>query len=82
MRSALALAAALAWLPGAAMAQLGPARAGSLAQADNAATASLTFVQGGDGKIDQQATPLSGRLVGEFTQRRTFLLSVALVWDR
>ncbi len=43
---------------------------------------SLTFVQGGDGKIDQQATPLSGRLVGEFTQRRTFLLSVALVWDR
>ena len=43
---------------------------------------SLSYVQSGDGKVDQTATPLSGRLVGEFTQRRTFLLNVALVWDR
>jgi hypothetical protein len=40
------------------------------------------FVQGGDGKIDQQATPLSGRLVGEYSRRRTFVLDLALVWDR
>jgi long-chain fatty acid transport protein len=39
------------------------------------------FVQGGDGKIDQQATPLSGRLVGEYSRRRTFVLDLALVWD-
>lgn len=40
MRAVLVVGALLAWLPAAAWAQLGPARAGSLAQADNAATAS------------------------------------------
>ena len=40
------------------------------------------YVHGGDGKIDQESSPLSGRLVGQYSQRRTFALDVAFVWGR
>jgi long-chain fatty acid transport protein len=43
---------------------------------------SLSLVQVGEGRIDQQPTPISGRLVGKFERRRTILLNVSLVWGR
>lgn len=43
---------------------------------------SLSLVHVGEGRIDQQPTPISGRLVGKFERRRTILLSVALAWGR
>jgi hypothetical protein len=44
--------------------------------------ANLTFVQGADGRIDQQSTPLSGRVVGRFDRRNTYLLDLSIVWRR
>ena len=42
----------------------------------------FTLVQGSDAPFDEQPNARSGRLVGEFETQRTFLLNVALVWNR
>ena len=44
--------------------------------------ANLLLALGGDGKIDQQSTPFSGRVVGDYRRRRTLLFDLSLVWDR
>ena len=36
----------------------------------------------GDGEVDQQSSPPSGRLVGELDDRRNYMLNLPLVWDR